>query len=633
MGFFSFIKSCFMFCVRIVCWYVRIFTAFCVLLLSACMGIFVLAAAVGLAAGTSGIDDDDSKILLVNPRGELTDHRATDRGTELIYNLTDVELPYSYTDEILASLRHAAADPGVKAVVLDLSSLGYVSYGNAMMLGQAMKSFEKDSGKKIHVYSTMYTQTDYLLASYGSDVTLNPVGDISITGITLASAYYKDFLDRWKVEPYVFKCGRYKSAVEPFIRTGMSDDTRESYDALISSLWTDVSETIGKNRSIKADSLLRSHETELAQLKAAGFDGAKDAKNRRLADEIMTREAFYDFLKKKYPDAVTGKKKLLALTDYRTYIYDLVSRRSGMDEARALDLYSRRPDSQNVIKVLYLSGEVTSDNNEPFYISYDRYASVIRNLAEDPKVKAVVLRLNTPGGSVVDGVQLTEAFKYLRSRGKKLVVSMGAMAASAGYYMSSPADHIVAETTTLTGSIGVFGIVPSLKDTAGDIGITFDSATNNPHFVSVLQKLSDHEKTLIQGSIDDAYDKFLHNVSEGRNIKMDRVRQIAEGRVWTGHDAKALGLVDELGGLEQAIAKAAELAKLGKDYKVSTDYSSRTASKLLYQVMSRASAYVAIPELLIPEEFRDAQSLIRHSFMAPHDSKARIYSYTTVRLK
>ena len=628
MSFWEFIKTAFRFCRNCLCWYVRIIIGLSVFFFSFCFILFIVAITVGMMSGDSQTSDSEDKIVKIAPNGIVTDHRITDRNAEILYEIGDLKLPFAYTDEILAALKYSAEDPKVKAVILDLSGLDYIDYGAAMMLGKAISNFKEKSNKKIHVYSTSYGQHDYLLASYGSDITLNPVGEVSITGLTLSSTYYKEFLDKWKVEPYVFKCGKYKSAVEPFIRSNMSDDTRESYDALISSMWGDVSRQIGKNRKLDDKTILRTSDDELKGLSEVKFDGAMYAKKRGFVDNILTLELFLDDINSKYK----GSAEKIPVINYKNYLYDLVASRS--DVRNVLDLYSTGKDKKQTVKVIYLSGEVTSVSQDTYYISYGNYAKMIRDTAKDPNVKAVVLRINTPGGSVVDGVQLTEAFKYLKNQGKPVVVSMGSLTASAGYYMSANASYIYAEPTTLTGSIGVFGIIPSISDTAKDFGFTFDMATNNPeHFVSILQKMSSNEKAIIQGSIDDAYSKFLTNVATGRSLPMTTVAEIAQGRVWSGTDAKTLKLVDEIGYLDDAISKAASLAKIDKGYKVVMEYSGREGAGFLSQLLSHASAYVTIPQFMIPDEIREiGKFMLPQSSRVPASSKAKIYSYTTVRL-
>ncbi len=629
MSFWEFIKTAFRFCINCVCWYVRIFVAIAVFFFSFSFIMFVLVIAFSLMADNeSSVSDTEDKIVRIAPSGIVTDHRITDRSTEILYEIGGLTLPFAYTDEILSTLKYAADDSKVKAVILDLSSLDYIDYGSAMLIGKAIDRFKQQSHKKVHVYSTMFNQHDYLLASYGSDITLNPVGEVSITGLALSSTYYKEFLDKWKVEPYIFKCGKYKSAVEPFMRSNMSDDTRESYDAIISSMWNSISSQIGINRKIDAKTLLRNSSDELEGMRKVNFDGAKYAQKRGLVDSIMTWELFLDDMNSKYK----GTAEKIPTVGYKNYIYNLVSNRSGIRDV--LDMYSTDSDQNSIVKVIYLSGEVTSQSQDTYYIAYKNYAKMIRDAAKDPKIKAVVLRFNTPGGSVTDGVQLTNAFKYLKLQGKPVVVSMGALTASAGYYMSANASYIYAEPTTLTGSIGVFGIVPSIKDTAKDFGFTFDMATNNPdHFISIMQKMSPAEKAIMQGSVDDAYAKFLENVSTGRNLPMNVVKEIAQGRVWSGTDAKSLKLVDEIGFLDDAIKKAASLAKIEKSYKVSIEYTARNTSSIFSDLMSKASAYVSIPQFIIPKEIKEIEKFILpQSTKLPDDRKARIYSYATVRL-
>ncbi len=616
-----------------ICWYVRIVVALLVISGSLCaLGCVFMVLAVALVADMP--DSEGPWLLTIRPTGIITDHRLNAHSDEFFYEWSEVKPPYSYTDEINAALHHAASDSSIAGVVLDLSDVDYVDYGLAMDLGRKLKQYSKNSGRKIHVYSEDYTQSQYLLASYGSEIILNPTGSVSLDGMTVGVAYYKDLLDKWKVEPYVFKCGKYKSAVEPFTRNDMSEETRESYSFLLSSLWGTVSRAIAANRNMDPMKILQTPEDKITLLQMVNFDEAAYAKERKLADQIMTREMLNDHLISLYGSAVTEKKKLNRIS-YKDYLYKKVAADiSGRDP---LDLHGKTA-SDNVIKVIYLSGEVTPASSDPYSISYEAYTRIIRETADDPKVKAVVLRINTPGGTVTDGVQLTKAFEYLRKKGKKVVVSMGSMAASAGYYMSAGADYIFAEPTTLTGSIGVFGVLLSLQDTAGEFGITYDQVSNNPdHFTSVLQKLTPSERKVIQGGIDGAYDRFLETVSSGRHMELAKVKEIAQGRVWSGADAKTLGLVDELGSLDKAVKKAADLCKIGADYRIVREYKLQNASNIIMSIMSSASALVAVPRFLIPdhvlEGLKETLPGIHHDSMVPETPRSGIYSYTPVRVK
>lgn len=509
------------------------------------------------------------KIMLINIDAPISDHRMTSEKDRLSliseFGFGPGEL---YIDDLKSLLDAAAADPTVQAVVLDLSDAPSLSPGLTKVLGDAMLLFRRDTQKKIHAYADGYDLSDYLLASYADDIAVNPAGSVDIRGIAGGALYFKDFLDRVGADVRVFKCGKYKSAVEPYMLNAMSDAARENMMSIIESQWAFYSGEISHNRGLRQEDILVPESRYLEVLRENSFDEPAANQKLKFIDTVASREDYFDYLKSLYPDSVDKKEpgeplRLVDANEYAVMMASVVD--SEGDDADG----DEKKSSSNVVRVINMTGEFldSSDSAEKF-ISYDRYKDILRETGDDKDVKAVVLRLDTPGGLLAEAVKLRAAIQHMRKKGKKLVISMGDMTASAGYWISAESDYIVAEPTTLTGSIGVFGVMPNFTNSLAMIGITADKVSNNPEKSGdgVLLPLSDASVALIQGDIDHSYDTFLSIVAAGRKMDKQIVHEIAQGRVWTGSQAVGIGLADSLGTLDDAVAKAAELAGIAEDY-------------------------------------------------------------------
>lgn len=391
-------------------------------------------------------------------------------------------------------------------------------------------------------YADNYQQSLYYLASAADKVLMSPKGSLEWRGIASSPIFYKDLLDKIGVEMQIFKVGTYKSAVEPFIATEMSPANREQVTAYINSVWSTVTQAVSESRHISVDKLNQYADNMIM------FDPSEEAVKCGLVDTLIYKNDVRDYLK---PLAGLDKNDNLPVLG----LQDMVNVRKNQPKDK----------SGNIVAVYYASGEIidyeTSSFSDQPTIIPSQVIRDLRRLQENDDVKAVVLRVNSPGGSAYGSEQLWYAVSQLKKE-KPVIVSMGEYAASGGYYLSCNADTIVAEPTTLTGSIGIFGMFPNVKGLTDKIGLDFDVVKTNEYadFGATGRPMNEGEKTLMQKMVNQGYDLFLTRCSEGRGIAKKELDKIAQGRVWTGSTAKELGLVDELGGLDRALEIACQKA-------------------------------------------------------------------------
>ena len=442
-------------------------------------------------------------------------------------------------DDILSSIKKAKENENIKGIYLQASMLG-TSYASLQEIRNALLDF-KESGKFIIAYGDSYTQGLYYLSSVADKVLLNPKGMIEWRGIASAPLFYKDLLQKLGIEMQIFKVGTYKSAVEPFTSTEMSPANREQVTAFIHSIWGQVTEGVSASRSLPVDSLNAYADRMLMVYPA------EESVQCGLADTLIYRNDVRNYLKQWVDLKEDDRLPVLGLNDMINVKKNMPKDKSG-----------------NIVAVYYASGEITdysgSSASEEGIVG-TKVIRDLRKLKDNDDVKAVVLRVNSPGGSAFASEQIWHAVKELKTK-KPVIVSMGDYAASGGYYISCVADTIVAEPTTLTGSIGIFGMIPNAKELSEKIGLTYDVVKTNKFadFGNIMRPFNEDEKTLMQMMITQGYDTFVSRCAEGRNITKEAIEKVAEGRVWTGEAAKKLGLVDELGGIDTALEIAVKKA-------------------------------------------------------------------------
>lgn len=498
--------------------------------------IFVLTSVVGIAVSTGSGSSDikDNSILFLDLDGVLVE-RA---GDDPLVSLMGDEFKNNGLDDIIASIKEAKSDDAIKGIYLQAGAMEASPASLEEIRGE-LASF-KESGKFVVAYGDQYSQGLYYLATVADRLIVNPEGSIEWHGLVSQPVFFKNLLEKMGVEMQIFKVGTYKSAVEPFIATEMSDANREQVTEYMNSTWRDITAAVSASRGITEDKL-----NEYAD-RFMDFRQAEEYVECRLADTLLYKDGVLDYLK-----GLVGVDKRMPLN---LVPYKDVAGRAGMDAALGGDK----------VAVYYAFGEIDGSTSFDEGIESKKVIKELRELREDASVKAVVLRVNSPGGSAYGSEQIWREVTLLKEA-KPVVVSMGDYAASGGYYISCAADCIVANSTTLTGSIGIFGMIPSFgKLLEEKIGLDFDVVKTNrlADMGSFSRSFTPEEKDIIQEYINNGYALFLKRCADGRGMSVEEIDQIGQGRVWTGSKAKEIGLVDEIGDLDKAIGIAAEKAGL-----------------------------------------------------------------------
>ena len=475
----------------------------------------------------------ENSVLVLNFNGTLSE-RTEDNPFQ---QLMGEDFTAYGLDDILSAIKKAKENDNIQGIYLHPTSLE-TSFASLEEIRKALADF-KESGKWIVAYGDQYTQGMYYLASLADKVIVNPQGTISWQGLASQTVFFKDLLKKVGVEMQIVKVGTYKSAVEPFIATEMSPANREQVTAFLNSIWGQLTGDISASRSISVDSLnLLADEGML-------FKQAEEYVTCGLADTLMYQDEVLSYLKELTGCEADDKLNTLSLEDMKN-----VKRNTPLDK------------SGNIIAVYYAFGGIDDTMSTDEGIVSEKVIKDLSKLREDETIKAVVLRVNSPGGSAYGSEQIWNEVVKLKAE-KPVIVSMGDYAASGGYYISCAADHIVANPTTLTGSIGIFGMFPNMEGLLTDkLGLHFDVVKTNQmaDMGSTNRALNVNEKEALQNYINNGYKLFVKRCADGRQMTTEAIEKIAEGRVWTGSAALELGLVDELGGLDKALEVAAEKA-------------------------------------------------------------------------
>lgn len=513
--------------------------------------IFLLICLSAAGSSSSDVSVKDNSVLKISLTADMPD-KVTDGMSFDYMSMTPIK--QIGLNDALKSIEKAKTDDRIKGIYLDMDG---ASAGTATIEELRNKLIEfKESGKFIISYATAYSQFGYYLASVADEVYVNPQGGMSWQGMCSQIMFYKNVLEKLGVEMQVFRHGQFKSAVEPYICDKMSPANRKQYSVLLNSIWGKVCRGISEARGISVEDL-NMYADSLSLRKA------QDAVTLKFADAVKYYDEVIDELKAK--SGFDGKDKDMFI-DLEKY-------------AKASVPNVKENKSKNEVAVLFAEGEIVDGNGGKGQMGGDKIAEELRKIRENDDVKAVVLRVNSPGGSGLASEVMWREIQKVKQAGKPVVVSMGNLAASGGYYISCSADYIYAQPTTLTGSIGVFGMFPNLQGLVTDkIGLTIDTVCTNAHadFGSTMRPVTEMEYNYVQRSIEDFYDTFLTRVFDGRKGKGAEghvlsekalVDSIGQGRVWAGADAIEIGLVDELGSLNDAVKKAVELANI-PDYKI-----------------------------------------------------------------
>ena len=446
--------------------------------------------------------------------------------------------------QVMRAIEAAAQDENIEGIYINLTGAGTASAALLEEVRGYITSF-KESEKFVIAYGETYSQGGYYLASVADSIYLNPVGEMEWRGLAAQVMFYKGLLDKLGVEPQVFRHGTFKSAIEPYILDRMSPANRTQMETYINSIWGTIVEDVAEERNISIDTL-NIYANELSAMMA------EDALQARMVDGLKYEDEVEDIMREKLELDADEDIQFVSLGEYI-----------------AANEYTPTY-SDNKIEVIYAEGQIVQGNSEKGTLGSTTLADQLAEARLDEEVKAVVLRVNSPGGSALASEVMWREMELLRQQ-KPVIVSMGDYAASGGYYISAPADAIVADATTLTGSIGVFGLMFNAeKALKNKLGVTVDVAKSNPSadmgmpFRAVTAKERDH----IMRGIEEVYTTFVNHVADGRNMTFDSVDAIGQGRVWTGNDGKRIGLVDQIGGLQYAIGVAADKAECSDDFMV-----------------------------------------------------------------
>jgi protease IV len=491
--------------------------------------------------------------LLVAPEGQLVEQlsgeplaralqesRGETHHETLLWDLTD-------------SIRAAANDARIAALALDLEKFEGGTQPTLEELAAALREF-RAGGKKVIAYGTEMTQERYYLAAQADEVLLDPMGFVLIEGYDRYRHYLKDVLDKLGVEINVFRVGAFKSAVESFTRNNMSPEDREESRSYLNVLWSSYQGAVTRARKLPPDALEKYVDSLSKTVPAAGGDAARVALQANLVTGLKTRIEFEQRLIGLVGKDDNNSFKSVSVDDYVRY-------------ARAQK--KLKADGKPRVGVIVAEGDILDGDQPPGSVGGDTIARLIRQARTDKDIKALVLRVDSPGGSVLASEQIYRELVALRNAGKPIVVSMSGYAASGGYYISAPADEIWASPATITGSIGIFAIIPTIERTLGKVGVGVDGVGTTPLSgqLRLDRPLGDEARTLLQSTVSRGYDEFLERVATGRKKSRDQVDAIAQGRVWAGTDARRIGLVDhaEVGSFNEAARAAARRAKVS-DY-------------------------------------------------------------------
>ena len=545
------------------CWRGLNFVRDCVMNLVFLLFVLLLGAILSLSSYMDGEKVElvgEQGALLLNLDGYLADNRDSQPEWErALQELDNQHVPGKIsTFDVVYAIEQAANDERIKGLVLDLNYFEGADIPALEYVGESLKNFKKTE-KPVIAFSDNYTQAQYLLASYADEIYLNPRGSVFIQGLAAQNLYFKEMLDKLEVTPHVFRVGTYKSAVEPFLRNDMSPEARRNLQQWLSGMWTNYKDIIAANRKIDQNSVLPDAKTFLKELKALKGDSTAYVEKRKLVTQLASRSELDKKLIELFGSNKDDEPKLLSFNRY----------------LKALPDRMLSEDSEHKIAVVNVEGVIVDGESYQDEVGGNTVSRLLSEANADKDVKAVVLRVNSPGGSAFASEVIRQEVDALQKAGKPVVVSMGAMAASGGYWISSTADYIVADKNPITGSIGIFALFPTFEKTVKKWGIYSDGvATSELSDVSLLRPLSSELNDVFQMEIEYGYDEFLSVVSKGRKLSKEEVDKIAQGQVWLGQDAYKNKLVDELGNFDTALNKAIELAnaKLADDQKTD-DYS------------------------------------------------------------
>ena len=489
--------------------------------------------------------------LVIDPKGEVVEQYRSDPESRALSSFLGDETKEVQLRDLLHVIDTAAKDTNIERIVLLPDEMAGAGLATLTEIGSALERF-RAAGKEVVAVSNGMTQMQYFLAAHADQVLLHPDGAVVLQGFGSYRSYYKDLIDKLAIDVHLFRVGEFKSAAEPYILNGASSEAREADLYWLSGLWQTWLGEVGQRRKLEPKAIQNGIETLPETLKAAQGDLAKVALTSNLVDQLATRDQARELLIAK------GER------DTELHSFRQINWRAYLNSHPIEAIGDLRP----VVAIVVAEGDIVGGDQSAGTIGGDSTAELLRRAREDDKVKAVVLRVNSPGGEAFASEQIRREIELTKTAGKPVVVSMGDVAASGGYWIAMNADEIYAQPGTITGSIGIYGMFVNVPDTLAKIGVHTDGVGTTPFAgaFDVRRPLDPAVGMVIQSVIDKGYRDFIGRVAAARGKQPNEIDQIARGRVWTGRQALDRGLVDKLGGLDAAVASAAERAKLGADW-------------------------------------------------------------------
>jgi protease-4 len=542
-------------------------------------GLFFLL--IAAASVESGPKVEDKSVLVFDLSTQISDTKPP---STLSQALSEEETPSVTLRQALDAIDKAAKDKRIVGIFLDGRNTGTGNgYATLKEIRTALEEF-RATGKKIIAYDVDVSEQEYYLNSVADTTIVHPMGIMEINGLSSEQLFLADAFKKFGIGVQVIRVGNYKSAVEPFTRQNLSPENREQIATLLNELWADFRNTVSKSRKISPQKLQEIADTQ-------GFLEPEAARTVGLVDRVAYFDNVLDDLKQ-----LTGEEKNVADEEKSFRQIDLAT------YAGASVKEAQKKSSRNKIAILYAEGTIVDGEGSVQEVGGDRFAKELRQLRENEDVKAVVLRINSPGGSATASEVILREVQLLREK-KPVIVSMGDVAASGGYWIATGANRIFAENGTITGSIGVFGLLLNLQQIADNNGINWDvvKTARLADLDTATRPKTPQELAIYQKYVNQIYEMFLDKVAKSRNLPKAKVAQIAQGRVWSGEDAKKIGLVDQIGGLEAAIQDAAKEAKLGEDWEVKEYPASRTFETELVERLFKAEEAKTLQDPLTVE--------------------------------
>ncbi len=524
----------------------------------------------------------ENSALVIAPRGQLVEQLAGDPYDRAVDKLTGEEKPETLWRDLDEAIRAAKDDDRIQALLLDLDQMSGAGLSKLQVLRATIEDF-KTSGKRVVAAGDFYAKSQYYLASTADEIHLHHMGMVLLDGYGRFRTYYKDGLDRYEVDWNVFKVGEYKSAVEPYIRNDMSDEAKTANIEWLGDLWQAYLEDVAAARELTVEALEESILRVKEDLEEAGGQASEVAMKTGLVDHVGSRDALRDRMLELV--AKDEESHTFRNIGHNAYLQALGDQRNRYDA-----------NGDSAVAVVVAKGTILDGSQPPGAIGGESTAALLRQARQDDDVKAIVLRVDSGGGSAFASEVIRREMVLARDAGKKVVVSMGTLAASGGYWISSASDEIWASPTTITGSIGIFGMIPTFqKPMAKYLGWNVDGVGTTwlSGAARIDRELDENVGEMIQTMINRGYQEFITRVSEARGMTLEEVDEIGRGRVWSGMDAHEHGLVDKLGTLDDAISSAAAMAELGDDYGVRfIKKELDLTDQLMLDLLTRASAWI-----------------------------------------